>query len=161
MKTNESEIRWKSIRKWKWKKFDLNKDSSVGKECEENDANHGETPNLQSRKSYNKNEFLKIGFRKFFWRVKVTKGWKYLLPTSIGIWCLSDHSIENANLRVMDHRFIIILDSWGRKSSWSSWLSWLLLSWSSWSSWWSWLLWCCWPGKGRQWQEGQFLQDKP
>ena len=31
-----------------------------------------------------------------------------MLFTSIGIWCFSDHSIEDANLRVMDHRFNII-----------------------------------------------------
>ena len=32
----------------------LNQDGSVGKEREENDADHGETPNLQGRQSWNK-----------------------------------------------------------------------------------------------------------
>ena len=31
-----------------------------------------------------------------------------LLLTSIGIWSLSDHSIEDANLRVLTHNFIIL-----------------------------------------------------
>ena len=40
----------------------LNQDGSIGKESEENDADHGETPNLQGGQSCNKKELLNICF---------------------------------------------------------------------------------------------------
>ena len=41
----------------RWKKVYLNEDCSVGKECEENDANHSKTPNLQGSESCKKRNF--------------------------------------------------------------------------------------------------------
>ena len=48
-------------------KFHLDEDGSIGKECEENNANHGEAPNFQGGEGCNKNEqfvsrfFVKAG----------------------------------------------------------------------------------------------------
>ena len=67
----------------------LNQDGSIGKEREENDANHGETPNLQGRQSWNKKELLR-----FFWKQNMRLetipplafGVSLITPLKIPIW---------------------------------------------------------------------------
>ena len=68
--------------------------------------------------------------------------WKHLTGvTSIGIGSLSDHSVEDPNLKENIDCFLIAMTrSWSLERRWC---------------------WCWSPGRGRLWREEQSVQDKP